>query len=51
MKTMDEMADDEASWPLLRDLIRSDHVAIVRVIALLADHPAFAAYYRETSPT
>jgi hypothetical protein len=45
MKTMDEMAEDEASWPLLRDLLRSGQVPADRVAELVIEHPAFADWY------
>jgi hypothetical protein len=45
MKTMDEMAEDEASWPLLRDLLRSGQVPADRVAELVIEHPAFSDWY------
>jgi hypothetical protein len=45
MKTMDEMAEDEASWPLLRDLLRSGQLPDERVAELVIEHPAFSAWY------
>jgi hypothetical protein len=45
MKTMDEMAEDEASWPLLRDLLRSGQVPDDRVAELVIEYPAFADWY------
>jgi hypothetical protein len=45
MKTMDEMAEDEASWPLLRDLLRSGQVPNERVAELVMEHPSFAYWY------
>jgi hypothetical protein len=43
--TMDEMAENPPSWPLLRDLLRSGQVPDDRLAELVTEHKAFADWY------